>query len=302
MRTVEPSYEILAIPEGEQALALLERIGRVAYKSEDKIDSGWDWCERCDGLGFIDVKKGVDEITEDCPECGGTRGAQVREPSSHKFVRMILKAERKAKLVEMLKAAYQETWRDEEATTLAHDDLRELLADKTVRLVLEYMEQNPAHESVIEHCSATVLFTGNRGFTHELVRHRLAAFTQESTRYCNYAKGKFGSDITVSPDRRPLLAELDNGKTAIDAATHWKAAVDEVSFRYIEMVRAGIPPQVARDVLPQVLKADIVMTANFREWRHIFRMRDSKAAHPDMQQLMRPLHEEFRKLIPIIFD
>ena len=295
MRIIEPSYEILAMPDGEQALALLERIGRVAYKSEDKIDDGYDQCGACDHGRVLRHSAGPSTLKYDsCTECGGKGQVKVREPSSHKFIKMILKAERKAKLIKLAKEILEtesETYLvPGEGDTVA--DLPEEAWQVLVDHILDYMEQNPAHESVIEHCSATVLFTSNRGFTHELVRHRLAAFTQESTRYCDYNKGKFGGEITVT--QRPELADV--------SGDDWSETLLRTEAGYRRLRDRGVPPQIARDVLPQVLKADIVMTANFREWRHIFRMRGSPAAHPDMRQLMLPLREEFRKRVPIIFD
>lgn len=279
MRVVEPSFEILAMPDGAEALGLLERIGRVAYKSEDKIERG-ELCLRCCGDGRLLRSMPHDR----CPQCGGS--GMAKEPSSFKFVRMIIKAERKAKLIQMTRDAL-------DGVTVNVEEM----AEPIVEQILAYMEQNPAHESVIEHCSATVLFTSNRGFTHELVRHRLCAFTQESTRYCNYSKDKYGNEITICPDRTPEL-EPENAQL-------WALGIKATEQSYIGMTAEGehkVKAQIARDVLPQVTKADIVCTANFREWKHIFRMRCSPAAHPDMRALMLPLREEFRKRVPIIFD
>jgi flavin-dependent thymidylate synthase len=293
MRIVEPSFEILQMPDGEAALALLERVGRVAYKSEDKIDDGRRICDECCGDGSLEVVECGTEDLVRCEDCKG-KGWIQEEPSSHKFIKMILKAERKAKLIKLAKEILEtesETYLvPREGDTVA--DLPEEAWQVLVDHILDYMEQNPAHESVIEHCSATVLFTTNRGVTHELVRHRLCAFTQESTRYCNYNKGKFGNSITVT--ERPEL-EGDNYDI-------WSDGICRVENRYMELVKNGVQPQIARDLLPQALKADIVCTANFREWLHVFRMRCSPAAHPDMRRLMIPLREEFRRRIPIIFD
>lgn len=289
MKAVEPSYEIWQIPDGEQALALIERVGRIAYKSEDKIVKG-EMCGSCGGTGY-----GVIQCNEPCDICDGT--GWTTEPSSHAFVRMIMKAERKAKMI----VVARETLHEYVNQPFEAMDAEELSRD-LVNNIVEYMEDNPAHESVIEHSSITVWFRSNRGFTHELVRHRLAAFTQESTRYCNYSKGKFGGEITVCPDRRPYLENAEKNTVFTSATDGWEAAVEYSGERYNGLIKAGIKPQIARDVLPQVTKAEIACTANFREWKHVLRMRDSKNAHPDMQYLMGPLHDEFRSCIPIIFD
>ena len=150
------------------------------------------------------------------------------------------------------------------------------------------------HESVIEHYNITVRFVCNRGFTHELVRHRLAAFSQESTRYCNYTKDKFGNEITVI---KP--AELNEGT---EEYSIWKQAMENAEKSYMAMISAGSKPENARGVLPIDIKTEIVITANLREWKHIFTLRTSPAAHPSMRELMIPLAKEFQQKIPVIFD
>ena len=150
------------------------------------------------------------------------------------------------------------------------------------------------HESVIEHYNITVRFICNRGFTHELVRHRLAAYSQESTRYCNYAKDKFGNEITVI---KP--AELIEGSEEYNI---WKQAMENAEKSYMAMTNIGSKPENARGVLPIDIKTEIVITANLREWKHIFKLRTSKAAHPSMRELMIPLAKEFQSKIPVIFD
>ena len=150
------------------------------------------------------------------------------------------------------------------------------------------------HESVIEHYNITVRFICNRGFTHELVRHRLAAYSQESTRYCNYAKDKFGNEITVI---KP--AELTEGSEEYNI---WKQAMENAEKSYMAMTNIGSKPENARGVLPIDIKTEIVITTNLREWKHILKLRTSKAAHPSMRELMKPLAKELQAKIPVIFD
>lgn len=150
------------------------------------------------------------------------------------------------------------------------------------------------HESVIEHYNITVRFICNRGFTHELVRHRLAAYSQESTRYCNYNKDKFGSEITVI---KPF--EINEDTKEYDL---WKEAMQNAEKSYMAMIENGSKPENARGVLPIDIKTEIVITTNLREWKHIFELRTSKAAHPSMRELMIPLLKEFKEKIPVIFD
>lgn len=150
------------------------------------------------------------------------------------------------------------------------------------------------HEAVLEHASATVKFTCDRGVTHEIVRHRLAAYCQESTRYCNYSRDGFGNEITVI---RPCY--LAEGTAAYDA---WLHACQTAEESYFAMLAAGCTPQEARAVLPNSLKTELVMTADMREWRHFLRLRCSSAAHPQMREVAKLVLEGFRAELPVLFD
>lgn len=148
------------------------------------------------------------------------------------------------------------------------------------------------HDSVLEHASASLRFICDRGVTHEIVRHRLASYSQESTRYCNYAKDKFGNEIKVI--QPPGL----EGET-LEA---WTKACQYAESTYISMTAKGVPPQIARSVLPNSLKTEIVMTCNLREWRHFFLMRLAAAAHPQMREVALMALELLRKHVPVVFD
>lgn len=150
------------------------------------------------------------------------------------------------------------------------------------------------HESVIEHEKITVRIICDRGVTHEIVRHRIASYSQESTRYCNYSKnGKLG-EMTVI---RPFFFDKDKKKYQI-----WEKAMEYAEKSYNELIELGATPQEARTVLPNSLKTEIVMTYNLRQWRHFFKMRCSKRAHPQMREIVIFLLEKFQTLIPVIFD
>jgi thymidylate synthase (FAD) len=207
MKIIEPSFKIENDIDGDSIIKLIERAGRTAYKSEDRIT--------------ID--------------------------SAKQFVRKIIES---------------------------------------------------GHLSVIEHISITVRVICDRGVSHEIVRHRLASYTQESTRYCNYAKGKFGNELTVI---KPFFWDLakDEDKKKYDI---WLKTIDFIEKSYIEMINIGVSPQEARSILPNSLKTEIVMTMNLREWRHFFELRTSKAAHPQMKEIATPILNEFKTKIPIIFD
>lgn len=206
MKIIEPSFEFvtpMSMIPGKVIMKRLEKIGRVCYKSEDKI-------------------------TDD---------------SYEKFLRGIIKR---------------------------------------------------GHESVLEHCSITVKFVCDRGVTHEIVRHRIGAYSQESTRYCNYSGDKFGNEITVI---KPLFFDEDSYLYRC-----WEGACEDSESAYFCMLQNGASPQEARSVLPNSLKTEIVVTYNIREWRHFFKLRCSKAAHPQMREVAIMALKEFYKYMPILFE
>ena len=156
------------------------------------------------------------------------------------------------------------------------------------------------HEAMIEFFDITVKFTHNRGFTHEMVRHRLCSFAQESSRYCNYSEDKFGNEITVI---QPYWINGD-----IYLQEDWETTIGRIEEDYFNILsyfkRNNLPggPQAARGILPNDLKTEINVKANLREWRAIFKLRTAPSAHPDMRRVMIPLLEELRGKIPVIFD
>lgn len=203
MRIIEPDFEILEEINGEEMLKKIEKIGRVCYKSEDKI-------------------------TDD---------------SAKRFVANILKN---------------------------------------------------GHESVIEHEKVSVRIICDRGVTHEIVRHRIASYSQESTRYCNYSNDKFGKELTLI---RPSFWEEDSKEYKI-----WLQTMQTIEDAYNRLIELGAEPQQARSILPNSLKTEIVVTMNLREWRHFFKLRTAKRAHPQMREVACALLDEFKNRIPIIFD
>ena len=213
MKIIKPSYEILTpISDGGiKELQHIEKIGRVCYKSEDRITDDGE--------------------------------------SAKKFVKMLI---------------------------------------------------NNGHEAMIEHSSLSVKFIVDRGVSHELVRHRIASFAQESTRYCNYSKDKFGNEITVI-----LPCFCDTGIGVLSNSLvyqEWKLACECAEERYFNLLKMGATPQQARTVLPNSLKTEITITANYREWRNFFKLRTAEASHPQMREVAIPLLKELKTFIPIIFD
>lgn len=157
------------------------------------------------------------------------------------------------------------------------------------------------HESVLEHAIMTVRFICDRGVTHEIVRHRLCAYSQESTRYCNYK----GGVTFIIPCWTNIVPGIYNESSNIQECAHhnWYNSMKIAENNYIELIeKFGWNPQQARSVLPNSLKTELVCTTNIREWRHILKLRCSIVAHPQMKELMIPLLNEVKEKIPILFD
>ena len=162
------------------------------------------------------------------------------------------------------------------------------------------------HEAMIEHSFLSVKFTVDRGVSHELVRHRIASFAQESTRYCNYAKDKFGAECAFI-DLEPGIM-LDNKMKKMSAEeialvlAEWKSAMEDAERHYMKLLELGATPQIARAVLPNSTKTEITVSANYREWRNFFKLRVPADVHPQMREVTIPLLKELKGMIPVIFD
>lgn len=148
------------------------------------------------------------------------------------------------------------------------------------------------HKGIIEHEFVTVRFICDRGVSHEIVRHRMASYLQESTRYVNY-------DNRGMEFIRPPWVELDD-PSALDSA--WISAMNHAEMYYNTLIRMGWKPEQARSVLPNSLKTEVVCTMNLGSWHHFFELRTAAGAHPQMRQLARPLLDEFKQKIPVIFE
>lgn len=171
----------------------------------------------------------------------------------------------------------------------SEDKIMDGSAEKFIRGIIK-----SGHEAVLEHCSFTVKWIVDRGISHELVRHRLAAYCQESTRYCNYGKDRFENEITVI---EPFY--LNRGTNGYQT---WYEACIAAEKAYFDLLEFGCTPQEARAVLPTCLKTEVVMTADIREWRHFFRLRCSKAAHPQMREVALQLLDMCCERMPVLFE
>lgn len=169
----------------------------------------------------------------------------------------------------------------------SEDDITEGTAEEFIRMIIKR-----GHESVLEHASASFRIITDRGISHEIVRHRLASYSQESTRYCNYSKEKFGKEITVI---KP--SGIEGGDEAI-----WTVSIMEAEKNYFELLERGCSPQQARSVLPTCLKTELVMTCNFREWRHFLKLRMPVAAHPDIRIIAEEIWKQLWTIAPSVFS
>jgi thymidylate synthase (FAD) len=167
----------------------------------------------------------------------------------------------------------------------SEDKITDISAARFVKNIIKR-----GHESVLEHQSISILLTCDRGVSHEVVRHRIAAYSQESTRYCNYG----GEGITVIDIRDYFM-----NSNSFDI---WLAAMINCEKAYMDLLKNGESPQIARSVLPNSLKTEIVITYNMREWRHFLKLRTTAAAQPQMREIALLILHTFKETIPIIFD
>lgn len=162
-------------------------------------------------------------------------------------------------------------------------------AEKMIKKIIELK-----HEAMLEHFAVTVRLITDLGVYKDITRHRIASFAIESTRYCNYSKGKFGGELTVMEP--PVLQK---GTPEYDL---WLQTMETIEKNYNALANMGYKADVCRMLLPHSVKASVVMTANLREWRHIFKLRTAKAAHPTVQSIMKKVLAEFKRQIPLVFD
>lgn len=173
----------------------------------------------------------------------------------------------------------------------SEDKIEEGSAEKFIKGII-----SRGHEAVLEHGTITVRVICDRGVSHEIVRHRLAAYCQESTRYCNYSGEKFGNEITCI-----IPAQLI-GHEEHEDFKKWAAMMSVSESDYMRLLSEGWTPQEARAVLPNSLKTEIFITYNIREWRHFFKLRCSKRAHPDMRVVANMLLDMFKHNYPLFFE
>lgn len=184
----------------------------------------------------------------------------------------------------------------------SEDKITKDSAKKFVKMVTKR-----GHHSVIEHESISVRFICDRGVSHEIVRHRLAAYSQESTRYCSYKGGvtfiiPHWTSWSPGDYTSDIVTEINMEEQIDSADSIWLNFISIAEKDYQKLLNLGWSPQQARSILPNSLKTEIVMTCNIREWRHVLNLRCGKAAHPQMREIMLQLLDEFHEKVPVLFD
>ena len=193
----------------------------------------------------------------------------------------------------------------------SEDKMTDESAARFVRMLIK-----SGHESVLEHEKITVRFIVDRGVTHEIVRHRIASYSQESTRYCDYGSDKFGKQIAViapcffpeTPREATYVLSVgpkgvtDREPLPQDRFGTWWTAMMVAEWAYLRLLEQGASPQEARTVLPNSLKSEIIVSQNCRQWRHFFKLRTSPKAHPQMREVTIPLLKHLNEQIPVIFE
>ena len=180
----------------------------------------------------------------------------------------------------------------ERAGRVCYKSEDKIASDSAIKFIKRILQSG--HESVIEHEKITVKIICDRGVSHEIVRHRIASYSQESTRYCNYSKNKFGNELTLI---RPFFWNKD-----LEKYTIWQETMQAIENNYNKLISMGAQPEEARSILPNSLKTEIVVTMNMREWRHFFKLRTAIKAHPQMREITMPMLKQFKEKIPVIFD
>lgn len=171
----------------------------------------------------------------------------------------------------------------------SEDKINDSSAEKFVKNILKR-----GHESVIEHVVLTIRVICDRGVSHEIVRHRIASYSQESTRYCNYFSDKFSNELTFI---KPCFWDENSVEYRL-----WKETMVYIEKAYIKLIEDGAKPQEARSVLPNSLKTELLMTMNLREWRHFLKLRTSEAAHPQMREVALMISCVLCEKYPIFFE
>lgn len=277
MRLIKPSFEIIEQKPGVDGLLQhIERCGRTCYKSEDKIteDSAEKFVNMLVNRGHTAmVEHGTVYLKYDIIEHGS-----MNLPNKYHFNKYSVVTVGTLHGYET--PEYKEKF-DGHTYAYITTNYRVLLQNDWLDDLKYQCEPSEHHVKRV-----TVKFVCDRGVSHEFVRHRVFSFAQESTRYCNYSKDKFGNELTF------IEPCWDWGR---DGFVAFQTALVEAENMYLYLLQNGWKPQQARAILPNSLKTELIMTGTIKQWEGFFKLRDAKDAHPQARELAQPLHEEFIK-------
>ena len=309
MKVVTPSFEVLDNLDQESLAVRIEFCGRICYKSEDKIDrdSALPFVARMAEHGHNSVlEMGVVTLLVD-----GANDNQVTElfltqprylqidrdgnsllvTGSVRAFREMLMFHPDCAVVDAMCAFLNKRHPYFFSTILPKNGFADNDSFSVRKIELAEVDQLPANQ-LVKHRHIAVKFIVNRAITHEIVRHRPCSFLQESQRYCRYSADKFGSEVTFI---KPMFFEENSPEYAI-----WQKAMLDTEQMYLQLLETSTP-QAARTVLPNSCKTEIIVYANLAEWRHIFKLRTTKAAEPSMREVMIPLQQDFQQRFPGVF-
>lgn len=313
MQAIQAYTQIFPDFDCQEIMKKIERCGRVCYKSEGRIEEGSD-----EKFVASIIKRGHEAVLEH-----GSIIVEVSQMTYDATIVMINQLEEQAGFVSFLRLTFDSkpiisgnvrAWRSFFTALFEFNGVLPCISKDFVKkypvLFSEFngkkcfdgdtfinflkVSDLETENEKLTHWDVTVKFVVDRGVSHEIVRHRPASYCQESTRYCNYSKEDFGSEVTfIIP---PFLSY------GSEAWHTWKMAMKNAEDSYFKLLDIGLLPQEARAVLPNSLKTELVMTANLREWKVFFELRTANAAHPQMREVARPLLDDLKAMIPVVFD
>ena len=285
MKLIKPHFEIITQnPNNDGMLKHIELCGRVCYKSEDKIKDNT-------AAIFVNglIKSGHTSVLEH-----GTVYLYVKDKTYN-----VIPLYEKYKKNKYSKASLPFA-NEHNAECYVTTNYRVLVENNWLDDLQYQCEPTEFHEKRV-----TVKFICDRGISHEFVRHRVFSFSQESSRYCNYSKDKFSNEITfiepfwlkdIPVEYYTRSPESLMPSERCDSAANFLYQLELIEETYFELIEKGWKPEQARNILPNSLKTELMMTGFVSDWKHFFELRCSKAAHPQSQELAIPLEEEFKKL------
>lgn len=288
MKLIKPSFEIWNQPAGlEGVYKQIERVGRVCYKSEDKIAEGT-------AKAFVDrmIASGHGAMLEH-----GTVYLKCKTEVINRYIHPEDGEEEDFNKLEKYEYNSYSVTNDDGIYLYVTTNLRVLVENGWLDDLKYICKPTEFHEKRI-----TVHFVCDRGVSHEFVRHRVMSFAQESTRYCNYSKDKFGNELTfiqpcwLDDERLKLYGPYHTVIRDKSLESIFIASLNNAEKDYIDLIDLGWKPQEARAVLPNSLKTELVVTGFTSDWNHFFDLRargTTGAPHPQAKELAEPLMKEF---------